>query len=67
VKPQGGSSGDLFAGLVVALALVPEAIKNLRDHPRSSSIVMIVAVLAVIYTHNLAIGVLADVYGAPGG
>ncbi|MCV2863374.1 SulP family inorganic anion transporter [Albidovulum sediminicola] len=37
------------------------SIKNLRTHPRSSSIVMIATVVAVIYTHNLAIGVLLGV------
>ncbi len=31
--------------------------KNLRDHPTSSSIVMIATVLVVVFTHNLAIGV----------
>ncbi len=30
---------------------------NLRDHPTSSSIVMIATVLVVVFTHNLAIGV----------
>lgn len=37
------------------------SIKNLRTHPRSSSIVMIATVVAVVYTHNLAIGVLLGV------
>ena len=31
--------------------------KNLRVHPRTSSIVMISTVLVVVFTHNLAIGV----------
>jgi len=33
------------------------SIKNLRHHPRSSSIVMLSTVVLVVYTHNLAIGV----------
>lgn len=37
------------------------SIKNLRDHPRSSSIVMLATVVGVVYTHNLAIGVLIGV------
>jgi SulP family sulfate permease len=37
------------------------SIKNLRDHPKSSSIVMLATVFFVIYTHNLAIGVLVGV------
>ncbi|MEM6616479.1 MAG: SulP family inorganic anion transporter [Pseudomonadota bacterium] len=37
------------------------SIKNLRDHPRSSSIVMIATVATVVWTHNLAIGVLVGV------
>jgi len=37
------------------------SIKALRVHPRSSSIVMIATVLTVVYTHNLAIGVLVGV------
>ena len=31
---------------------------NLRTHPRSSSVVMLATVATVVYTHNLAIGVL---------
>jgi SulP family sulfate permease len=34
---------------------------NLREHPRSSSIVMLATVAFVVYTHNLAIGVLVGV------
>ena len=34
---------------------------NLRSHPRSSSVVMIATVATVVYTHNLAIGVLVGV------
>ena len=37
------------------------SIKNLTTHPKSSSIVMIATVVAVVYTHNLAIGVLLGV------
>ena len=37
------------------------SIKNLRTHPRSSSVVMLATVLFVVFTHNLAIGVLVGV------
>jgi len=37
------------------------SIKALRVHPHSSSIVMIATVVTVVYTHNLAIGVLVGV------
>ena len=37
------------------------SIKNLAVHPRSSSIVMVATVVTVVYTHNLAIGVLVGV------
>ncbi len=37
------------------------SIKQLRTHPKSSSIVMLATVFFVIYTHNLAIGVLVGV------
>ena len=37
------------------------SIGNLRTHPRSSSVVMIATVATVVYTHNLAIGVLVGV------
>ncbi len=37
------------------------SVKNLKTHPRSSSIVMLATVLTVISTHNLAIGVLVGV------
>lgn len=37
------------------------SIRNLRGHPRSSSIVMLATVIATVYTHNLAIGVLTGV------
>ena len=38
------------------------SIKNLTMHPRSSSIVMVATVVTVVYTHNLAIGVLVGVF-----
>jgi SulP family sulfate permease len=37
------------------------SIRNLRDHPRRSSVVMLATVVAVVFTHNLAIGVLIGV------
>jgi SulP family sulfate permease len=37
------------------------SINNLRTHPRSSSVVMLSTVATVVYTHNLAIGVLVGV------
>ncbi len=37
------------------------SIRNLKTHPRSSSIVMLATVITVVATHNLAIGVLAGV------
>ena len=37
------------------------SVKAPRTHPRSSSIVMIATVVTVVYTHNLAIGVLVGV------
>ncbi len=37
------------------------SIANLRSHPRSSSVVMLATVGTVVYTHNLAIGVLVGV------
>ncbi|MEO9675508.1 MAG: SulP family inorganic anion transporter [Nitratireductor sp.] len=37
------------------------SVKNLKDHPRSSSIVMLATVICVVFTHNLAIGVLVGV------
>lgn len=64
--------GDLvsripMAALVAIMIMVSigtfswSSIKNLRVHPRSSSMVMIATVVAVVYTHNLAIGVLVGV------
>ena len=37
------------------------SIRNLSVHPQSLSIVMIATVVTVVYTHNLAIGVLVGV------
>ena len=37
------------------------SIKSLRTHPRSSSVVMLATVVTVVWTHNLAIGVLVGV------
>jgi SulP family sulfate permease len=64
--------GDLVAripmpALVAIMIMVSigtfswSSILNLRTHPRSSSVVMIATVVAVVYTHNLAIGVLVGV------
>ena len=56
-----------MAALVAIMIMVSigtfswSSIKNLRDHPRSSSIVMLATVITVVYTHNLAIGVLIGV------
>ena len=64
--------GDLvaiipMAALVAIMIMVSigtfswSSIGNLRAHPLSSSIVMIATVVTVVYTHNLAIGVLVGV------
>lgn len=64
--------GDLvsiipMAALVAIMIMVSigtfswSSIKALRTHPRSSSVVMIATVVTVVYTHNLAIGVLVGV------
>lgn len=37
------------------------SIKDLREHPASSSVVMVATVVMVVWTHNLAIGVLTGV------
>ncbi|MBR9779464.1 MAG: SulP family inorganic anion transporter [Rhodospirillales bacterium] len=56
-----------MAALVAIMIMVSigtfswSSIKNLRDHPRSSSIVMLATVITVVATHNLAIGVLIGV------
>jgi SulP family sulfate permease len=56
-----------MAALVAIMIMVSigtfswSSITNLREHPKSSSIVMLATVFFVIYTHNLAIGVLVGV------
>ncbi|WP_426130871.1 SulP family inorganic anion transporter [Pararhizobium sp. PWRC1-1] len=56
-----------MAALVAIMIMVSigtfswSSIKNLKDHPRSSSFVMIATVVGVVATHNLAIGVLIGV------
>ncbi len=56
-----------MAALVAIMIMVSigtfswSSIKNLRHHPRSSSIVMLATVVCVVLTHNLAIGVLVGV------
>jgi SulP family sulfate permease len=56
-----------MAALVAIMIMVAvgtfswSSIRNLREHPRSSSIVMLATVATVVYTHNLAIGVLVGV------
>jgi SulP family sulfate permease len=37
------------------------SLKDLRSHPKSSSVVMVATVVMVVWTHNLAIGVLTGV------
>ncbi|WMS41608.1 SulP family inorganic anion transporter [Acuticoccus sp. MNP-M23] len=56
-----------MAALVAIMIMVSigtfswSSIKNLRSHPRSSSVVMLSTVAVVVLTHNLAIGVLVGV------
>ncbi len=56
-----------MAALVAIMIMVSvgtfswSSIKNLKEYPRSSSTVMITTVFFVIYTHNLAIGVLIGI------
>jgi len=56
-----------MAALVAIMIMVSigtfswSSIKNLREHPRSSSIVMLATVIVVVTTHNLAIGVFVGV------
>ena len=56
-----------MAALVAIMIMVSvgtfswSSIVNLKSHPRSSSVVMIVTVVGVITTHNLAIGVFVGV------
>ncbi len=64
--------GDLvaripMAALVAVMIMVSigtfswSSVKQLRTHPKSSSIVMLSTVAVVVYTHNLALGVLVGV------
>lgn len=56
-----------MAALVAVMIMVSigtfswESIKNLRTHPKTSSLVMVTTVLVVVFTHNLAIGVAVGV------
>jgi sulfate permease, SulP family len=56
-----------MAALVAIMIMVSigtfswSSLRNLRDHPRRSSIVMVSTVIAVVATHNLAIGVIVGV------
>ena len=56
-----------MAALVAIMIMVSigtfswSSIKSLRTHPRSSSVVMLATVASVVFTHNLAIGVLVGV------
>ncbi|MEH6719483.1 MAG: SulP family inorganic anion transporter [Aurantimonas endophytica] len=56
-----------MAALVAIMIMVSigtfswESLKNLREHPRRSSVVMLATVVTVVWTHNLAIGVLVGV------
>jgi len=56
-----------MAALVAVMIMVSigtfswSSITNLRNHPKSSSIVMISTVIVVVLTHNLALGVLVGV------
>ncbi|WP_416153111.1 SulP family inorganic anion transporter [Thalassobaculum sp. OXR-137] len=56
-----------MAALVAIMIMVSigtfswQSIKDLRVHPRSSSVVMLATVVVVVATHNLAIGVIVGV------
>lgn len=56
-----------MAALVAVMIMVSigtfswESLRNLRTHPRSSSIVMIATVVVVVFTHDLARGVFVGV------
>ena len=56
-----------MAALVAIMIMVSigtfswSSIKNLKTHPRSSSVVMVATVIGVVATHNLAIGVMVGV------
>jgi len=59
--------GIPMAALVAIMIMVSigtfswSSIKNLKTHPRSSSLVMMATVIGVVTTHNLAIGVLVGI------
>ncbi len=56
-----------MAALVAVMIMVSigtfswESVKNLKTHPKSTSLVMIATVAVVVYSHNLAWGVLVGV------
>ena len=56
-----------MAALVAVMIMVSigtfswESIRNLRSHPKSSSVVMIATVIVTVYTHDLAKGVFVGV------
>lgn len=56
-----------MAALVAVMIMVSigtfswSSLKNLKTHPKSSSLVMITVVVAVVFTHDLAIGVFVGV------
>src|SRR5690554_5552478 len=56
-----------MAALVAVMIMVSigtfswDSIRNLKEHPLSTNIVMLVTVIVVVATHNLAFGVLAGV------
>lgn len=56
-----------MAALVAVMIMVSigtfnwASVRNLRDHPKSSSVVMLATVVVVVFTHDLAKGVLVGV------
>ncbi|MDT8385832.1 MAG: SulP family inorganic anion transporter [Gammaproteobacteria bacterium] len=56
-----------MAALVAVMIMVAigtfnwESLRNLREHPLTTNIVMVATVLVVVFTHNLAYGVLVGV------
>lgn len=56
-----------MAALVAVMIMVSigtfswDSVVNLRQHPLSTNVVMLVTVIVVVFTHNLAFGVLAGV------
>jgi SulP family sulfate permease len=56
-----------MAALVAVMIMVSigtfswDSLRNLKKHPLSTNIVMVVTVVVVVATHNLAFGVLAGV------